>query len=142
MNRERRQHSAGFIVFRDGESGREYLVMRDRNYWSFPKGHLEAGESELDAAHREVREEVGLIGARPVSGFRRELRYSLGATSVEKCSVYFLARCPDELVLEPAEVSEVQWLGLEAALPLLGFDETRQMLRDADAFLEAAATGS
>ncbi len=142
MNGEREQHSAGFIIFRECAGRREYLVMRDRDYWSFPKGHLEAGESELDAAHREVREEVGLTGAWPVPGFRRELRYRLGETGVEKRAVYFAARCPDDPVLEPAEVSDLQWLDLGAALPLLGFEATRQLLRDADAFLEARAAES
>ncbi len=133
---ERPEHSAGFIVFREGAGGREYLLMRDCNYWSFPKGHLEAGETELEAAHREVREEVGLGGAEAVEGFRHELRYMLPARGVEKRSVYFLARSPENAVLEPAEISEVRWLGIDEALPLLGFEETRQMLRAADAFLD------
>jgi len=135
----RREHSAGFIVFREGADGREYLLMRDRRYWSFPKGHLEAGETELEAAHREVREEVGLDGAEPVDGFRHELRYMLPGKGIEKLAVYFAARCPNDPILGPAEVSELRWLRLENALPLLGFEETREMLRAAHEFLNSRA---
>ncbi len=132
----RREHSAGLIPFREIDGRREYLLMRDRNYWSFPKGHLEPGETELDAARREAREEVGLVAAEVVPGFRRELRYPLPEGGAEKRAVYFPARCPGDVRLAPAEAVETRWASLREALPLLGFDETRQMLRDADAFLD------
>jgi 8-oxo-dGTP pyrophosphatase MutT (NUDIX family) len=131
----RREHSAGFIVFREVAGRREYLVMRDRNYWSFPKGHLEEGEDELAAARREVLEEVGLSDVEVIPGFRRELRYPLPG-GVEKLSVYFPARARVEPDPSGAEVTETRWAALGEALPLLGFDETRQMLREADEFLE------
>jgi 8-oxo-dGTP pyrophosphatase MutT (NUDIX family) len=135
MARLRREHSAGFIVFRVSAGRREYLVMRDRSYWSFPKGHLEEGEDELAAAHREVREEVGLTDLEVIAGFRRELRYPLRGSGVEKLSVYFPARCAGDAEFAPAEASEVRWLPPEEALPLLGFPDAQQMLRDVDAFL-------
>ncbi len=131
-----REHSAGLILFRELGGRREYLLIRDRNYWSFPKGHLEPGETELAAARREVREEVGLAGAEVVPGFRRELRYPLPEGGAGKLSVYFPARCPGDVKPGPAEAGETRWLPLEAALPLLGFEATRRMLEDADRFLE------
>ena len=134
----RPEHSAGFILFREAGGAREYLLMRDRGYWSFPKGHLEPGESELEAARRETREEVGVAGVEVVPGFRRELRYPLPGSGARKLSVYFLARCPEGLAFEPAEAGEVRWASPEEAGPLLGFEEAREMLREADAFLEEA----
>ena len=55
------EHSAGGVIFRRSAEGPLYLVIRDsyRN-WGFPKGHVEEGESEVDAARREVGEETGL----------------------------------------------------------------------------------
>jgi 8-oxo-dGTP pyrophosphatase MutT (NUDIX family) len=133
----RREHSAGFIIFREGGRGREYLVMRDRRYWSFPKGHLEEGEDELAAARREVREEIGLADVEVIPGFRRELRYPLPGSGIEKLSVYFPARAHAEPDPCGAEVTETRWVTLDDVLPLLGFDETREMLREADEFLQA-----
>jgi 8-oxo-dGTP pyrophosphatase MutT (NUDIX family) len=135
MGGGRHEHSAGFIVFREVAGRREYLVMRDRNYWSFPKGHLEEGEDEPAAARREAREEIGLSDVEVIPGFRRELRYPLPGTGLEKLSVYFAARALAEPDPSGAEVTETRWLALEEVLPLLGFDETREMLREADAFL-------
>ena len=55
--------AAGGLVRRRREDGvEEILVVHRPAYddWSFPKGKLEAGESEEDAAVREVEEETGL----------------------------------------------------------------------------------
>jgi 8-oxo-dGTP diphosphatase len=55
--------AAGGLVHRRGEGGRdEILVVHRPAYddWSFPKGKLENGEVEEDAAVREVEEETGL----------------------------------------------------------------------------------
>lgn len=51
------QKTAGGIVYNaDGN----ILVMSRYGYYDFPKGHIEEGESQEEAAVREVREETGL----------------------------------------------------------------------------------
>jgi 8-oxo-dGTP diphosphatase len=55
--------AAGGLVHRRDEDGVEKILVVHRpayDDWSFPKGKLEAGESEEDAAAREVEEETGL----------------------------------------------------------------------------------
>ena len=61
MNRKSaREFSAGGVVLREGK----VLLVEVENLkgeivWTFPKGHLEEGESALEAALREVEEETG-----------------------------------------------------------------------------------
>jgi len=67
--------AAGGLVRPRREDGvQEILVVHRPAYddWSFPKGKLEAGESEEDAAVREVEEETGL---------RCRLEHELATTS-------------------------------------------------------------
>jgi 8-oxo-dGTP pyrophosphatase MutT (NUDIX family) len=54
--------AAGGLVHRRYDGVDEILVVHRPAYddWSFPKGKLEAGEREEDAAVREVEEETGL----------------------------------------------------------------------------------
>jgi 8-oxo-dGTP diphosphatase len=55
--------AAGGLVHRQDEDGVEEILLVHRpayDDWSFPKGKLEAGEREEDAAAREVEEETGL----------------------------------------------------------------------------------
>lgn len=52
--------SAGVIPVRRDQGQWLYLLLRAYQYWDFPKGRTEAGETPLEAALREVREETGL----------------------------------------------------------------------------------
>ena len=51
--------AAGGVVLNECD---ELLMIRLRDKWDLPKGHVEAGESSLEAALREVEEECGIVG--------------------------------------------------------------------------------
>ena len=57
-----KRKSCGVIPYRETAQGREYLIVFEEfsQCWSFPKGHMEAGETELQTALREFWEETGL----------------------------------------------------------------------------------
>ena len=55
----RKEKSCGCIIIDD--NNKVLLVYGNGSYfWGFPKGHVEDGESEVETAKREVKEEVGL----------------------------------------------------------------------------------
>ena len=55
------ERSCGAIVFKEMEGALYVLVIQHgAGHWSFPKGHMEAGESEHETAIREVAEETGI----------------------------------------------------------------------------------
>jgi len=53
--------SAGVVILRCIEGEWHYLLLRAYQYWDFPKGLVEDGESEFEAALREVEEETTLV---------------------------------------------------------------------------------
>ena len=67
----KREKSCGVLVLRRQEDELYVVLLRHRfgGHWSFPKGHVEAGESERQTALREVREETGLTGIKLMEGF-------------------------------------------------------------------------
>jgi len=58
----RGRFSAGAVILRHAPGGWRYLLLRVFRTWDFPKGGVEAGESAMQAAVREVEEETALTG--------------------------------------------------------------------------------
>jgi deoxyribose-phosphate aldolase len=55
------ERAAGGLVLRKAWPGFQVLLIHDRyGHVSFPKGHLESGETWEDAAVREILEETGI----------------------------------------------------------------------------------
>ena len=50
--------SAGGVVL--NSKGQVLVVNQNGDSWSLPKGHLDPGENELEAARREIHEESGI----------------------------------------------------------------------------------
>jgi 8-oxo-(d)GTP phosphatase len=96
-----------------------------RSDWTLPKGKLEAGESEPEAAVREVAEETG---------WRAELGADLGLVEYALAdgrpkTVRWYAMHALEEVGEPAgDVDEVRWLPDAEARALLTYDLDRGVL--------------
>jgi predicted NUDIX family NTP pyrophosphohydrolase len=62
------KESSGLLLYRKGQTGREYLLVhpggpfwknKDLGAWTIPKGELEPGEDPLTTARREFQEELG-----------------------------------------------------------------------------------
>lgn len=129
--------SCGVVACRNEGGQLHYLLIRARNgEYGFPKGHMEPGETEHETAIRELKEETN-AEVRLVDGFRRQIEYPLPRKrDTMKRSVYFLGECTSQaLICQECEVADAMFLPLEKALELLTFEETKAILRDADAFL-------
>ena len=133
------ERSAGFILYSIDGGERKYLLLRHRygGHWGFPKGHIEPGESEIEAAARETREETGITKVQRISSFRKKSRYHFhrGNRPVFKENVYFLGRAPCSEVVISGEHTQSQWLPYVEARKRLTFDDMRDILDQAEEFL-------
>lgn len=107
-----RRRSCGVVSFRTVNGEREFLILlQSNNCWSFPKGHMDAGESEEETSLRELREETGLT-ARLVPEARVELGYDVRPL-VRKEVVLFLGEVHGEPVLQEGEIRAHRWVKRE-----------------------------
>jgi 8-oxo-dGTP pyrophosphatase MutT (NUDIX family) len=115
--------SAGVVVVRQVAGDWRFLLLRSFQYWDFPKGGVERGESPLAAALRETLEEAGLSGLVFHWGeaFIDTEPYSRG-----KIARYYLAESPQgEVILHPSptlgrpEHEEFRWVSAREAQELL-----------------------
>lgn len=115
--------SAGVVPIRFFGKEPRMLVLRAYRNWDFPKGAVEPGETPLEAARREVREETGLtrLDFRWGEDYRETGPYRRG-----KVARYYLAETRDEaayLPLSPTlgrpEHHELRWVTAREAARLL-----------------------
>jgi 8-oxo-dGTP pyrophosphatase MutT (NUDIX family) len=136
----KREFSAGGLVVRRFH-GRPFLcaVTPRAGVLALPKGHPSEGESMIDAATREVREETGLA-AEPVEKLG-DIRYwySRGGERVLKVVSFFLFRYRSGSVRDhDHEVEEAEWIPLEQAPERLAYKGEREMASAALSRLRAA----
>lgn len=104
--------SCGVIPFRRTAGEREYLIVLQSNRcWSFPKGHMDAGESETQTALRELLEETGLR-AELVEGARTVTEYDV-SPCIKKQTVLFLGEVTGEVTLQENEIISYRWVRAE-----------------------------
>jgi len=120
--------AAGGVLWRRGPNGPETLLIHRPRYgdWSFPKGKLKRGESDEEAALREVEEEVGV---------RASLGPELAGTSYrdlkgrQKTVRYWAIELPEGA--EPIAgdgVDEWRWAPLDEAAQELTWARDREVL--------------
>ena len=128
--------SCGFVVYKKVENENFYLIIKSiSGDVGFPKGHVEDGESELETAIRELKEETG-TEVEVIPGPRWQIEYPLkGIPHTIKQSVYFLGRCTnDKIVCQESEILEASFLSYNDALSALTFEETKRILTEAEDF--------
>lgn len=132
----RHEKSCGALVTRrDANDGQLYILMirhRAGGHRSFPKGHMEKGETETATAMREVEEETAVrITLTPNEGFRRTVHYC-PMPGVKKEVVYFLTETKQsEIHPREGEIAEVEWVPLANAEEALTHENDRKVLRAA-----------
>lgn len=133
------EKAAGGIVVHRGR----VLMIHDRyGHWTFPKGHVEEGETEEDAARREVAEETGV----PVRILRSlgHTRYTVHRPEGPRPKTvawYLMAPEGEGDTLRPLreEISTAEWVALgevEDRLVRQGYENQRDLWRAAQTALK------
>jgi 8-oxo-dGTP pyrophosphatase MutT (NUDIX family) len=139
--------SAGGIVL--NSEGKIVLVRQHQNSWSFPKGGLEPGESELEAARREIFEEAGL---KDIELLQKDVlgsyeRYSIGIDGVSEQKewglrkrTFFLFKTRDDTLNwgHDDEVTDARWVSIDEALQLLTHPKDKTFLQSVREKIEKA----
>src|SRR2546426_70620 len=106
--------AGGGLVWRDSPQGRELAVVHRERYndWTLPKGKLQEGESWLEAALREVKEEVGCDVQ--VGSFAGSICYTVG-DKPKIVRFWHMEIRGEPSAQRDAEVDKVAWLTVEEA---------------------------
>ena len=130
--------SSSSIITIPNSGARKYLVLHyPAGHWDFPKGAVEKGETEEQAATREIFEESSLHVNSFIPNFRKEIEYHYRRQDglVHKRVIFFLAKSDVTSVKISFEHSGYDWLVFDQSLRRLTFENAKNVLRDADSWL-------
>ena len=122
----KKEKSCGCIIIKN----KKVLLVyeKNRNFWGFPKGHMEDGETEIETALREVKEEVGLDVE-----IDKDRRYTLNYVirdEIDKTTVLYIAKAKnEEIIMQENEIENIRWCSFEEALNTLTFDNWKEMFK-------------
>ena len=134
------EYSCGAVVVTRVDGVPHYVLIRAKDQpagcHGFPKGHMEAGETEEQTALREIFEETG-VRVRLLEGFRAVTEYDLPhPPDTRKRVVFFLAEYKNQPVrIQESELAGFALAPFDEALALTEYADSRQILTDAHAFL-------
>jgi len=148
------EKSIGAVVFRRERKKILYLLLRHpldskEEYWNFPKGHMEKGETWEDTLRREVKEETEIKSLKIIPDFYVSNRYFYRAKGEEKKNrkktkkglnifkivTYFLIETKTKKVELSREHTQYKWLEYKKAYELITFNSTKKVLKKRNEFL-------
>ena len=119
------EKSCGAVVF-DGD--KILLIKQLAGHWGFPKGHVEGGETEVQTAVREIKEETN-YDVEIDERYRYQESYS-PKEDVKKDVVYFVAKkMGGNMLAQVEEIQDIEWLNIEDAINKLTYQSSKNVLR-------------
>jgi len=132
----RYEKSCGAVIFRKAEVWNVLLIRHTRGrHISFPKRHVEPGETESQTAEREIFEETG-VRVRVDRRFRAENRYNIRPDTQKLVVIFAALTDRAEITPQPEEIAEAFWLPVEEAATRLTYERDRKIMRDAFAHIQ------
>jgi len=133
--------SFGIIPIWNDNTSRRFLLVRSKNTqeWAFPKGHKNDGETDEQAALRELAEETGLrdVSIIPNLSFTDSYNFQRAGAKIHKTVTFFSATANNSVVvIDKTEIDDFRWATYKEALATLSFEEPKRILEKLRSCLE------
>ena len=137
------QVSAGGVAFRMNEGKAEIAIvaMKPSRRWQLPKGIIDAGETEQQAALREVREEAGIECELVEKIETIEYWYvgdqKGGRVRYHKFVHFFLLKyLSGDVEDHDNEIDEARFVSIDEAVEMLAFKSEKETVKKAQSLIE------
>lgn len=120
------------IIYKVSDDNHKVLLVKNHNgrYWSFPKGHVEKGETEEETAIREIKEETGL-DVEIVESFREVSDYCPFGR-IKKRVVFFMAQTfSTDVKVQKEEIDSYIWVDLNDVHNKCTYDNDLRVIQKA-----------
>lgn len=119
----KKEKSCGTICI---NNGKVLIIKQMQGFYGFPKGHVEIGETEVETAIRETKEETNIDVV-----VDEDLRFSLSYIvndNIDKEVVYFIAKpLNSTITIQESELLDAKWVNIEDVESILTFDNLKDL---------------
>lgn len=123
-NKEK-EKSCGCVII---QNKKVLLIKQNGGDWTFPKGHVEENETEIETAIREVKEETNIDVE--IEGNKRYTIEYMTDKGILKEVVFFTAQMVGgEIKAQESEIMDIKWLDFEEAISTITYDNTRELFK-------------
>ena len=128
---ETKETSVGAFIYKIENNEILFLLVYSKrnNEWGFPKGHVEDGETEIQTAVREIKEETNLDVE--IDETKRFVEHYSPEDGIEKDVVFFVAKkTGGEIKVQEEEVKDTKWLTINEAMEILTYESSKRILQN------------
>ena len=141
MHKKKEDFSYGIVpIYQENKYFYVFILLNRGGYWSFPKGHPDEGETHIETAKRELREETNLEVSEILSkpSLKETYTFKQNHELIHKHVEYYIAfvKNPKEFQVDLKEVMEGKWVEINQAPMFLTFEEAKKICREAAQFLQ------
>lgn len=135
-----KEKSCGAVVYKFEKKELKFLIVHQSNgHHSFPKGHMEENETEVETAKREIKEETNL-DVNLNTDFKCKINYLIKEKNVKKEVIFFLATPTSfDLKSQEGEIENSIWYGYKDALNILEYENSKKVLKKAYKYIKSIA---
>ena len=133
------EQSFGVVpIYRKGNDLKFLLIQHLAGHWAFPKGHAEPGETEIQTARRELREETSINDVMLITSpiFEEHYRVNRKGEAHEKLVRYWVGYVRDlRIRVQESEVKAHKWASLAEARQLITYAQSRNLFDEVIKYL-------
>ena len=125
MNNLNKEKSCGCIII---EKDKVLLIQKTKGHWGFPKGHVEIGETEIETAIREVKEETNL-DVKINENKRYTMEYITDKGTLKQVVLFIAKKINENEKYQKSEIKSMKWMKFDDAIKTITYDHTRELFK-------------
>ena len=123
MNDLKKEKACGCVII---EKNKVLLIQQTEGHWGFPKGHVEIGETEIETAMREVKEETNL-DVEINENKRYTIEYITDKGTLKQVVLFIAKKINGDERCQESEIKSMKWMTFEDAIKTITYDNTREL---------------
>lgn len=131
----KKEYSYGAVIYKIENNKLLFLIEHmTLGHNSLCKGHIEKGETEIECALREIKEEANLDAILDIN-FRYKITYSPQINVIKDVTFFIATIIKENIITQKEEVISTSWLDFDKAIKELTFDTDKKVLKAAYNYL-------